>query len=99
MAVTSIWRVHGWLGKVVIYVENPEKTTNPAFYEKQEMTDRQMQGLSDVIEYAMNSEKTTQAASEATSVMQSFVSGIVDEVLLKTIDAPVKKVRSRDEAR
>lgn len=76
MAVTSIWRVHGWLGKVVIYVENPEKTTNPAFYEKQEMTDRQMQGLSDVIEYAMNSEKTTQAASEATSVMQSFVSGI-----------------------
>ncbi len=24
---------------------------------------------------------------------------IVDEVLLKTIDAPVKKVRSRDEAR
>lgn len=26
MATTSIWRVNGWLGKVVIYVENPEKT-------------------------------------------------------------------------
>lgn len=29
MAVTSIWRVKGWLGKLVIYVENPDKTTNP----------------------------------------------------------------------
>ncbi len=76
MAVTSIWRVNGWLGKAVIYVENPEKTTNPAFYEKQEMTDRQMQGLTDVIEYAMNSEKTTQAADEAAPVMQRFISGI-----------------------
>jgi len=28
MATTSIWRVKGWLGKVVIYVENPEKTEN-----------------------------------------------------------------------
>lgn len=58
MATTSIWRVKGWLGKVVIYVENPDKTENPAFYEKQEMTDRQTQGLSDVIDYAVSSEKT-----------------------------------------
>ncbi|MGN1026265.1 MAG: relaxase/mobilization nuclease domain-containing protein, partial [Faecousia sp.] len=75
MAVTSIWRVNGWLGKVVIYVENPGKTENPAFYEKQDMTDRQAQGLSDVIDYAVNSEKT-QTADEATEVMQQFVSGI-----------------------
>ena len=26
MATTSIWRVKGWLGKVVVYVENPDKT-------------------------------------------------------------------------
>ena len=26
MATTSIWRVKGWLGKVLIYVENPDKT-------------------------------------------------------------------------
>lgn len=32
MATTSIWRVGGWLGKVVIYVENPDKTENPATY-------------------------------------------------------------------
>ena len=26
METTSIWRVGGWLGKVDIYVENPDKT-------------------------------------------------------------------------
>ena len=44
MATTSIWRVNGWLGKVVIYVENPKavkrfgknqniKITNAIVYE------------------------------------------------------------------
>ena len=58
MATTSLWRVNGWLGKVVIYVENPDKTENPSFFEKPGMSDTQMQGLSDVIEYAANQEKT-----------------------------------------
>lgn len=75
VATTSIWRVKGWLGKVVIYVENPDKTDNPAFYEKEDMSDKQAQGLSDVIDYAVNSEKT-QAADESTEVMQQFVSGV-----------------------
>lgn len=44
MATTSIWRVKGWLGKVVIYIENPDKTTNPAFYEKVAMTDARRRG-------------------------------------------------------
>ena len=69
MATTSIWRVKGWLGKVFIYVENP------SFYEKQEMTGRQAQGLSNVIDYAVNSEKT-QTADEAKEVMRQFVSGV-----------------------
>ena len=43
MAVTSLWRVKGWLGKVVIYIENPDKTENPAFYEKQNMNEKQAQ--------------------------------------------------------
>ena len=73
MATTSIWRVKGWLGKVVIYIENPDKTTNPAFYEKAAMTKTQAQGLSDVIEYAINNEKTQ---AESDEVLQSFVSGI-----------------------
>lgn len=58
MAVTKIWDVKGWLGKVVIYIENPAKTENPAFYEKGGMTETQAQGLTDVIEYAVNAEKT-----------------------------------------
>lgn len=76
MAVTSIWRVNGWLGKVVIYVENPDKTNNPIFYEQQDLSEKQMQGLSDVISYAVNSQKTQKADNENAQVMQSFVSGI-----------------------
>ena len=58
MATTSIWRVGGWLGKVVIYVENPDKTENPAAYEKPDMEGHDAQGLSDVIEYAVQQQKT-----------------------------------------
>lgn len=76
MAVTSIWRVNGWLGKVVIYVENPDKTDNPAFYAKPDMTERQAQGLSDVIDYAVNSEKTQAADGEHEEILHSFVSGV-----------------------
>ena len=75
MATTSIWRVKGWLGKVVIYVENPDKTSNPAFFEQNDLSDRQVQGLSDVIDYAANSEKT-QAVDEKSEVLYSFVSGV-----------------------
>ena len=75
MATTSIWRVKGWLGKVVIYVENPEKTSNPAFVERKDLSERQAQGLSDVIDYAANSGKT-QAVDEKSDVLRSFVSGV-----------------------
>lgn len=78
MATTSIWRVHGWLGKLVLYVENPDKTENPAFYEKPDMTQRETQGLSDVIEYAVQQEKTEKAETddEGVEIMQQFVSGV-----------------------
>lgn len=75
MAVTSIWRVNGWLGKVVVYVENPEKTSNPEFYENRDMTERECQGLDDVIAYAVNSRKTEQH-KEDTDVLERFVSGV-----------------------
>ena len=58
MATTKIWDVKGWLGKVVIYIENPAKTENPAFYQKADMTETQAQRLTDVIEYAVDSNKT-----------------------------------------
>ncbi len=74
MAVTSIWRVNGWLGKVVIYIENPDKTEKPAYYEAPEQTVRQLQNLSDVIDYAGNSDKTT--GPDSSQTMQQFVSGV-----------------------
>ena len=66
MATTSIWSVKGWLGKVLIYVENPDKTDNPDYIKMNEMPDVEKQGLSDVIAYAMNEKKN----------MQQYVSGI-----------------------
>ena len=77
MATTSIWAVKGWLGKVVVYVVNPDKTTNPAYYEKKGMTDVEAQGLSDVIDYAIQTQKTVeQTHDESAQVMQQFVSAI-----------------------
>ena len=68
MAVTSIWRVKGWLGKLVIYVENPDKTTNPKSVKAE--------GLEDVLRYAVNSSKTQKADDEDAEILHSFVSGI-----------------------
>lgn len=76
MATTSIWRVKGWLGKVVVYVENPDKTTNPNFYTDEYMTEQDGQELSDVIRYAVNSKKTQKADNEDGTVIHRFVSSI-----------------------
>lgn len=76
MATTSIWRVKGWLGKVVIYAENPEKTANPKFYADRELTEQDGQQLSDVIRYAVNSEKTQETGGEDGTPLHRFVSGI-----------------------
>ena len=54
MAVTSIWRVHGRVGKVLDYVENVEKTTTVSTGDGD---------LSDVIDYAIQQHKTAGAAS------------------------------------
>jgi len=75
MAVTSLWSVKGWLGRVVIYMENPDKTENPAHYKKQGMTANQAQGLSDVISYAAQDQKTGLANENAES-KSHFVTGI-----------------------
>ena len=75
MAVTSIWRVNGWLGKVVIYVENPDKTTNPGFFRNEVQSPEGGQGLDDVIAYAVNSRKTEQHREDA-DILERFVSGV-----------------------
>ena len=77
MATTSIWAVKGWLGKVVLYIENPDKTENPKFYQQEDMTDVQTQNLSDVIGYAVRAEKTTIAPDdESAGLVRQFVSGV-----------------------
>ena len=77
MATTSIWSVKGWLGKLVIYVENPNKTTNPQYYEKAELSEKQAQTLLDVIDYAADPSKTDSAIhDENIETHQQFVTGI-----------------------
>ncbi|MCL2547449.1 MAG: relaxase/mobilization nuclease domain-containing protein, partial [Oscillospiraceae bacterium] len=71
MAYTSIWAVKGWLGKLVIYVENPDKTSNPVYAgEATEKSD-----LGDIIGYAMQSRKTKVMSNE-TEHMQYYISGV-----------------------
>ena len=68
----------GWLGKVVVYVEDPKKTENPAFYGDAGLTGQQGQSLEDVISYAVNERKTTDTgetacrAREGEAVKQAF---------------------------
>ena len=75
MAVTSIWAVKGWLGRVVIYIENPDKTENPAYFAKRDMTAEQARGLADVIDYATRDSKT-KSSDESAEVIRRFVTGV-----------------------
>lgn len=71
MATTAIWDVKGWLGKIVIYVENPDKTENPKFYEKQDIDKKNTEALGDVIGYAMR-----EIATKSEELKQQFVTGV-----------------------
>lgn len=59
MAVTKIWSIKGWVGKVVNYVENPDKTNMDAVMEYA-MTDERAKDFGHVIEYAADGKKTEQ---------------------------------------
>ena len=112
MATTSIWSIKGWLGKVVIYVENPNKTVNPEITKLPElfnMEEENKQSLSDVIAYAINDEKTRQYEkagaghtdeidNEDEVVMQQYVSGInCTPTTARTEMMAVKKRYGKDE--
>lgn len=62
MAVTSIWAIKRSLSEVISYVNNPDKTTGDA--------------LTDVISYAVYSEKTVETDDESAENVTSFVTGI-----------------------
>jgi len=67
MATTSIWHIKGYLGSVLIYIDDPQKTENPRFCDMPEMPTGDTQGLVDVMAYATDPSKTEQ---------RLFVSGI-----------------------
>ena len=58
MAVTSLWRVKGYIGKVLLYAENPDKTTNPEVIRVADNLNRN--ALEDVIAYAGRESATAQ---------------------------------------
>ena len=58
MATTSIWRVKGYINKVLMYAQNPEKTTNPEIISVPENTNKD--SLEDVIAYAGREDATNQ---------------------------------------
>ena len=92
MATTSIWAVKGWLGRLVIYVENPEKTKNPVFYAKEDMTAEQAQGLSDVIDYATKDQKT-ELIDESMEIKRNFITGINCKVDIAREEMMMTKTR------
>ncbi|NLC74517.1 MAG: relaxase/mobilization nuclease domain-containing protein [Clostridiales bacterium] len=79
MATTSIWRVKGYLSKVLLYAENPDKTTDPHPVEVPKGVN--LNALEDVISYAKREDATEQ---------RRFVSGVnctpenAREVMMRT---------------
>lgn len=82
MAVTSLWRVKGYIGKVLLYAENPNKTTTPETIPV--ATELNKDTLEDVISYA--------AREEATNLRQ-LVSGIHCDVETARQDMMKTKLR------
>ena len=85
MAVTSIWSIKGWIGKVIKYAENPDKTKENNEGQISENQSQSTQGLEDVITYAVNAEKIRRRQSEsmemelvgeAEELMEQYVSGV-----------------------
>jgi hypothetical protein len=82
MAVTKIWDIKGFIGKAVIYIENPDKTENPQ-YIKSKMPGRELQSMTDVMEYAMTDERAKEprdvlnyAINSEKTEQQHFVSSL-----------------------
>ncbi|MFR6147756.1 relaxase/mobilization nuclease domain-containing protein, partial [Neglectibacter timonensis] len=69
MAVTKIWKIEGWLGDSLIYIENPEKTRNPMVVGNPNLEKSQYQAMDDVIEYASNDDGEYHG-------MERFVTGV-----------------------
>ena len=60
MAVTSLWRVKGYIGKVVMYAINPDKTTEPVSYQTDAVSDGAEDTLGGIVSYVGRDEATNQ---------------------------------------
>ena len=60
MAVTSLWRVKGYIGKVVMYAINPDKTTAPVSYQTGAESDGAEDTLGGIVSYVERDEATNQ---------------------------------------
>lgn len=69
MAVTKIWKINGWIGDCLLYIENPNKTQNPLVIGDPKLKEEEYQSLTDVIEYAEDGNKTVRDT-------ERFVSGV-----------------------
>ena len=58
MAVTSLWRVKGYIGKVVMYAINPEKTSEPVSYQTATKGAGAEDTLSGIVSYVERDEAT-----------------------------------------
>ena len=78
MAVTKIWDVKGWLSKLLIYIENPEKTRNPHYVDSPDHYEDKKQEMSDLIDYAMQDEraKSFHSRKQEISHKEYYVSGV-----------------------
>ena len=62
MAVTSIWSIKGWIGKVIKYAENPDKTKENNEGQISENQSQSTQGLEDVITYILYDAATSEGS-------------------------------------
>lgn len=60
MAVTSLWRVKGYIGKVVMYAINPDKTTAPVSYQTGAESNGAEDTLGGIVSYVERDEATNQ---------------------------------------
>ena len=76
MAVTSIWRVKGYIGKVLLYAENPEKTSNPEIIQVPKELNRDI--LEDVIAYAGRDKATIDFERNTITIKRTVTSVNID---------------------
>ena len=58
MATTSLWRVKGYIGKLILYSSNPEKTVETKSIDTGNDDSEPGQALGDVLSYAGRNEAT-----------------------------------------